>query len=45
MADKRPDNFADVYRRQQNGEVSLKEALALVGIGRTRWYELARETR
>lgn len=41
--EKRPDNFAEVYSRQQNGELSLKEALALVGIGRTRWYELARE--
>jgi DNA invertase Pin-like site-specific DNA recombinase len=41
--EKRPDNFAEVYSQQQNGELSLKEALALVGIGRTRWYELARE--
>jgi hypothetical protein len=41
--EKRPENFAEVYGRQQNGELSLKEALALTGIGRTRWYELARE--
>ena len=41
--EKRPDNFAEVYERQQNGEIKLKEALELVGIGRTRWYELARE--
>lgn len=34
--------FEDVYRRQQNGELSLKEAMALVGVGRTKWYELAR---
>lgn len=40
---KRPDNFLEVYQRQQRGEISLKEALAEVGIGRTRWYELARE--
>lgn len=38
-----PDNFREVYERQQRGEISLKEALAEVGIGRTRWYELARE--
>ena len=41
--EKRPENFAEVYSRQQSGELSLKEALALVGVGRTRWYELARE--
>lgn len=41
--EKRPDNFAEVYERQQKGELTLKEALALVGVGRTRWYELARE--
>lgn len=40
---KNPDNFREVYERQQNGEISLKEALELVGVGRTRWYELARE--
>ena len=38
-----PDNFLEVYERQQRGELTLKEALAEVGIGRTRWYELARE--
>lgn len=41
--EKRPDNFAEVYERQQNGELSLKAALELVGVGRTRWYELAKE--
>jgi DNA invertase Pin-like site-specific DNA recombinase len=40
---KHPDNFEDVYRRQKNGELTLKEAMAEVGVGRTRWYELARE--
>lgn len=40
---KAPDNFKEVYERQQRGELSLKEALAEVGVGRTRWYELARE--
>lgn len=38
-----PENFIEVYERQQRGEITLKEALAEVGIGRTRWYELARE--
>lgn len=37
-----PDNFSEVYARQQNGELSLKEAMGLVGVGRTRWYELAK---
>jgi len=41
--EKRPENFEDVLRRQRAGELTLKEALAEVGIGRTRWYELARE--
>ena len=41
--EKRPENFAEVYERQQRGELTLKEALAEVGVGRTRWYELARE--
>ena len=41
--EKRPENFEEVYGRQQRGELSLKEALELVGVGRTRWYELARE--
>ena len=40
--EKRPENFAEVYERQQRGEITLKEALAEVGVGRTRWYELAR---
>lgn len=42
-AEKRPENFNEVYKRQQNGEITLKEALDLTGIGRTRWYELSRE--
>ena len=41
--EKRPENFREVYERQQRGEIKLKEALALVGVGRTRWYELAKE--
>ena len=41
--EKRPENFEEVYWKQKNGELSLKEALAEVGVGRTRWYELARE--
>ena len=40
---KNPENFKEVYERQQRGEITLKEAFALVGVGRTRWYELARE--
>lgn len=40
--EKRPENFEEVYERQQRGEITLKEALAEVGVGRTRWYELAR---
>lgn len=42
-SEKRPENFEEVYERQQRGEITLKEALLEVGIGRTRWYELARE--
>lgn len=38
-----PKNFAEVYARQKAGELTLKEALAEVGVGRTRWYELAKE--
>lgn len=38
-----PVNFKEVYARQQAGELTLKEALAEVGVGRTRWYELAKE--
>ena len=41
--EKRPDNFAEVYARQQRGEIKLAEALELTGVGRTRWYELCRE--
>ena len=41
--EKHPDNFAEVYKRQQNGELKLQEAMNLVGVGRTRWYELAKE--
>ena len=41
--EKRPENFTEVYERQQRGELTLKEALAEAGVGRTRWYELARE--
>ncbi len=41
--EKRPENFAEVYARQQRGEIKLAEALELVGVGRTRWYELSRE--
>lgn len=41
--EKHPDNFEEVYARQQRGEIKLAEALKLVGIGRTKWYELARE--
>lgn len=41
--EKRPENFAEVYERQQRGELKLKEALELAGVGRTRWYELAKE--
>ena len=41
--EKRPENFEDVLRRQRSGELTLKEALKEAGVGRTRWYELARE--
>ena len=41
--EKRPENFLEVLQRQRAGEISLKEALALTNLGRTRWYELARE--
>ena len=41
--EKRPENFAEVYDRQQRGEIKLAEALTLTGVGRTRWYELCRE--
>jgi DNA invertase Pin-like site-specific DNA recombinase len=42
-AEKRVENFAEVYERQQRGEIKLSEALKLTGIGRTKWYELSRE--
>ena len=38
-----PESFPEVYARQQRGEITLSEAMAEVGVGRTRWYELARE--
>ena len=41
--EKCPENFQEVYERQQRGELKLKEAMEEVGVGRTRWYELARE--
>ena len=41
--EKRPDNFLEVLQRQRAGEITLKEALALTKLGRTRWYQLARE--
>jgi DNA invertase Pin-like site-specific DNA recombinase len=40
---KQPDNFAEVLNKQRAGELTLKEALALTGVGRTKWYELCRE--
>lgn len=43
--EKRPDNFSEVYARQQGGEIKLAEALKLTGVGRTRWYELCKEER
>jgi DNA invertase Pin-like site-specific DNA recombinase len=42
-AEKRPESFAEVYERHQKGEIKLADALKLTGIGRTKWYELARE--
>ena len=41
--EKRPENFAEVLNKQRAGEITLIEALELTGIGRTKWYELARE--
>lgn len=41
--EKKPENFFDVLQRQRAGEISLKDALAETGLGRTRWYELARQ--
>jgi DNA invertase Pin-like site-specific DNA recombinase len=39
---KQPANFAEVLEKQRAGELTLKEALDMTGIGRTKWYELAR---
>lgn len=41
--EKRPENFCEVLKKQRAGLITLKEALAEAGVGRTRWYELARE--
>lgn len=41
--EKCPENFAEVLNKQRAGEITLAEALKLTGIGRTKWYELARE--
>ena len=41
--EKRPDNFEDILHRQKAGELTVKEAMTEAGVGRTRWYELARE--
>ena len=41
--EKRPENFLAIYEKQKAGLLTLKEALAEAGVGRTRWYELARE--
>lgn len=41
--EKRPENFLEVLKKQKAGVLTLKEALAEAGVGRTRWYELARE--
>ena len=41
--EKKPDNFADILRRQKEGLLTVKEAMAEAGVGRTRWYELVRE--
>ena len=39
---KQPENFTEVLNKQRAGEITLTEALKLTGIGRTKWYELAR---
>jgi DNA invertase Pin-like site-specific DNA recombinase len=41
--EKRPENFSEVLSKQKAGLLTLKEALSEAGVGRTRWYELARE--
>lgn len=43
--EKSPENFAEVYEQQQRGDISLKEALSLTGVGRTKWYELVSSCR
>lgn len=40
---KQPENFAEVLEKQRAGKLTLKEALELTGVGRTKWYELARD--
>lgn len=40
---KQPENFAEVLEKQRAGKLTLKEALELTGVGRTKWYELCRE--
>lgn len=42
---KLPSNFREVYRMQQSGKITLKKALELTGVGRTRWYELVKSCR
>ncbi len=37
------ENFGEIYARQKKGDITLSEALKLTGVGRTKWYELARE--
>jgi DNA invertase Pin-like site-specific DNA recombinase len=40
-----PENFAEVLKKQRAGELTLKEAMSLTGVGRTKWYELASSCR
>ena len=42
--EKRPENFTEVYGMQQRGEITVAQALEMTGVGRTRWYELCRES-
>lgn len=42
---KQPENFEEVLKKQRAGDITLKEALALTGVGRTKWYELASSCR
>ena len=39
---KNPSNFAEVYEQQKRGDITLADALSMTGLGRTKWYELAR---